>query len=294
MAGARLFQSKPLLGPLLRTVWRYWRAKTPEAGEAAVRALAMSRLASYPILFRDRHALEYLLYPGENAEIYVANNGNYEVAETDFCVAHVKPGMTVFDVGANIGLYTLLFAKCAGPGGRVHAFEPEPRNFRRLQINLALNGFDNVTANPAAVFSQSQSVTLHVYPSAYHAWHSLERAAMPHPDRAGEVIGPEQDLDVRATSLDDYCAEQNITRIDYLKIDVEGGELGVLRGAGRLLAERAIGVIQFEVLPEASNEIFGLLREAGFRCHPIGAGGALGGEAQEFQAPYSNYAAVRP
>ena len=284
MEASRLFRSKPLLGPLLRLVGRYLTAPTPEAGEAAVRALAMSRFADFPILFRDRHDLEYLLYPGQNAEIYIANQGNYEAGETTFCLQHIQPGMTLFDIGANIGLYALLFAKCAGPAGQVHAFEPEPRNFRRLVTNLAINRFENVTANEMAVYSQSQPVTLNVYPDALHALHSLGRAS--------DAVEPESRRTVQATSLDDYCKSRGIERIDYLKIDVEGAECDVLQGASSLLARQAVGTIQFEALPQA-NDVFRLLQTHGFRCHPIGADGNLLPEASATREGYANYAAVR-
>jgi FkbM family methyltransferase len=297
----RLFQSKPLLAPLLRTLWRYLRAGTPQAGEAAVQALSLGRPAAYPILFHDRHGLEYLLYPGQNAEVYLASNGNYEIGETEFCLAHLGPGMTAFDVGAHIGLYTLLFASRVGPAGCVHAFEPEPRNYRRLRINLAINGFDNVAARQAAVVARTQPVTLNVYPDAFHAWHSLGRAAMPDPRQPGKTVEPECQVEVPGVSLDDYCAEHGVRRIDYLKIDVEGAELDVLQGARRLLAEQAVGLIQFEASPAplagqpgGRDEVFALLSAAGFRCHPIEASGALGGETRTARADRANYAAVRP
>lgn len=296
----RYFQSKPLLAPLLQTLWRYLRAGTPEAGEAAVRALAMSRFARYPILFRDRHDLEYLLYPDQNAEVYLANDGNYEVGETKFCLSQIQPGMIAFDVGANIGLYALLFAKCVGPAGRVHAFEPEPENFRRLTVNLAINRFENVTANPSAVFASSQAVTLNIYPDAFHSWHSLGRPALPDPERPGEIVRPETQLIVPAVSLDDYCAEHGVERIDFLKIDVEGAELDVLRGARGLLARGAVGAIQFEVsLPQitslgrAPGEVFDFLRGLGFRCHPIAKTGELLPETGAAQAEYANYVALK-
>ena len=296
----RWFQSKPLLAPLLRTFWRYLRAPTPEAGAAAVRALAMSQPSAYPILFRDRHDLEYVLYPGQNAEIYLASIGNYEIGETEFCVRRIRPGMTAFDVGANIGLYTLLFAKCAGPTGRVHAFEPEPRNFGRLLVNLAINRLENVTANQSAVFARSEPLVLNVYPEAVHALHSLGRASVPHPTEPGRMLEPECRLTVPAASLDDYCAGHGIDRIDYLKIDVEGAELDVLRGSAGLLARRAIGLIQFEALPSQANDsagdaaggVFGLLNDHGFRCHPIGRTGQLLPEASAACTGYTNYAAL--
>ena len=292
----RLFQSKPLLAPLILTLWRYLRARDAESGEQVVSALAM-RNFRYPILFHDRNDLEYVLYPKQNAEVYLASGGNYEVGETRFCLSRLKPGMICFDVGANIGLYTLLFAKAVGPSGYVHAFEPEPKNYRRLLVNLALNRFDHVTANQAAVFSKSQTVTLNVYPDSLHAWHSLGRPDLHSP---GEMTPPEAQLSVAAVSLDDYCRARGVERIDYLKIDVEGAELDVLNGAESLLARGAIGLIQFEVslaqvksLGRATDEIFAFLRARGFRCHLIVADGGLGPEAATAHADYANYVALQ-
>jgi FkbM family methyltransferase len=300
LGGTRLFQTKPLLAPLLRALWHYAWAPTPEAAEAAVRGLALAPRAAYPILFRDRHGLEYLLYPDENAEIYLAQDGNYEVGETAFCLGRLQPGMIAFDVGANIGLYTLLFAKCLGPAGQVHAFEPEPRNFRRLQVNLAINGHENVTANQVAVYSRSGPATLNVFPGSVHALHSLKRATAPDPARPQATLEPERQLTIAAVSLDDYCAEHDVEHIDYLKIDVEGAELEVLQGAGGLLSRRAIGLIQFEALPltngpadGASGSVFRLLRDCGFECHPIGANGELLPAVPAGVPAHTNYAAVR-
>ncbi len=295
----RFFAARPQLAPLLRTLWRYARARTPEARAAALQALSLGTGRRYPILFRDRHGLEYLLYPDQNAEVYLANNGNYEIGETEFCLQHVAPGSVVFDVGANIGLYTLLFAKCAGPEGRVHAFEPEPRNFRRLKINLVINAAENVTPQQAAVTAHSGTATLHVFPDAFHAWHSLQRAVMPAPNQPGETVTPEAALQVTATSLDDYCAAHNIERIDYLKIDVEEAELGVLQGAHGLLSRGAVDVIQFEAWPlpgdpaDSTDPVFACLEGHGYRCHPIGPTGSLLPQTHRAQNGYGNYAALR-
>ena len=297
-----LFRSKPLLAPLLRALWRYLFARTPEAGAAAVDALAAGRLARYPILFHDRHGLEYLLYPDQNPEIFIANNGNYEIGETEFCLARLRPGMTVFDVGAHIGLYTLLFARQVGPGGRVHAFEPEPRNREQLLVNLAINRCDNVTVNPLAVFSKTQPVTLNIYSATGNALHTLRQAPINNHLEPGRTLMPERQATVQATSLDDYCREHGIENIDYLKIDVEGAELDVLHGARGLLQREAVSLIQFEALAPlhsgppadmAQGDVFTFLRGHGFACHPITPSGQLGGQVAARVPGYSNYAAVR-
>jgi tRNA G37 N-methylase Trm5 len=76
--------------------------------------------------------------------------GSFEPAETELMRQRVRPGATVLDIGANIGYFTLLMARCVGPSGHVYAFEPEPKNFELLQHNVRRNNYANVTCGQAA------------------------------------------------------------------------------------------------------------------------------------------------
>jgi Methyltransferase FkbM domain len=149
------------------------------------------------------------------------------------------------------------------------------------------------------VAERSGQATLHVYPDAYNAWHSLARAFIHNPEEGNKAVAPEADLLVQAISLDDYCAEQGVERIDYLKIDVEGAELNALQGARGLLARGAVSVIQFEALikedsaPEDLTAVFACLEGHGYKCHPIGPGGKLLPPVSRTQAEHRNYAAIR-
>ena len=136
----------------------------------------------------------------------------------------VKPGMKIVDVGAHIGYYTLLFAKCVGPSGQVASFEPLPENFVSLQENVRLNHLQNVELFPEAVFSHTQGIVIHV------------PADM---DNTGDAsihrIEGAKDLSVPTATLDSFCVSFGF-RPDFVKIDVEGAEHDVLLGGQEMVA----------------------------------------------------------
>lgn len=133
----------------------------------------------------------------------------------------IQPGMTVVDVGANIGIYTRFFSGLAGVSGRVHAFEPAPSNFNRLQENA--RSLANVSLNHAAVGDRSGTIRLFVSDELNVDHRTFDSGD----DRKG--------IDVPVVSLDDYFSAGQ--RVDLIKIDVQGYELCVLQGAKRVLAE---------------------------------------------------------
>jgi FkbM family methyltransferase len=182
----------------------------------------------------------------------------------------VRPGSVVVDVGANFGLYALSAALYARPQGKVFAFEPAPNAFALLQRNIAENGLSGiVTAKTAAVaaapgraqFLVGQDVSF----SSLHRTKRLEH-------HAGAV-------EVDVVTLD--MALSQTPSIDVLKIDVEGGEGDVLRGARELLRRSRAPVIQFEFSHKnmdearraAFDETIALLTSDGFRIYRRGAAG---------------------
>jgi FkbM family methyltransferase len=156
----------------------------------------------------------------------------------------VRRGDVVFDVGANLGYYTLLFSHLAGPRGEVHAFEPVPATFERLAANLERERRSgNVRANRAAVGEKAGSAVL-FQPGSDHCQASLA------PHGAGSwSAGPAvTEHAAPLITLDGYARERRVSRIDFLKCDVEGAELAVLRGAAGLL-ERHHPILHLEVCP---------------------------------------------
>ena len=166
-----------------------------------------------------------------------------ERAEYTFYLSYIRPGMTVLDVGANVGELTSLFSRFVTPGGSVHAFEPVDLAFERLEAVVSALGRPNVVLNRLAVSAESGSIVLNLYDEEHLSWSTV--AARPIRKGGADVL-PVGREEVPSVSLDDYCAERSIDRIDLLKIDVEGAELDVLRGSERLLKARAIACCVFE------------------------------------------------
>jgi FkbM family methyltransferase len=164
--------------------------------------------------------------------------GTFEREELTFVTRFLQPGMTVLDIGAHHGLYSLLASKRVGPSGRVFSFEPSPRERRALHLHLALNLCRNVTVQGVALGSEETEATLHVVQGSQTGCNSL---------RPPEVISSTASIRVRVTSLDAWLKLNNIGKVDFIKLDVEGAELEVLKGAERLLDNRPRPVILAEV-----------------------------------------------
>ncbi|MCC7359394.1 MAG: FkbM family methyltransferase [Anaerolineales bacterium] len=149
-----------------------------------------------------------------------------ETTERGFVRQRLQPGDTFVDVGANRGLYSVVAARRVGPAGRVLAFEPSPREINYLKRNLGHNQLANVTVVAAAVGAQAGRADLLV--AADGGLNSLARTE--HPEQVAQSTQP-----VDVSALDDYLAEHSVGRVHFMKIDVEGAEAEVLRGAAGLL-----------------------------------------------------------
>lgn len=147
------------------------------------------------------------------------------------------------DVGANLGLFTLPLAVMV-PRGRIYAFEPSPASYAYLEENLAENDVTNVDAYCSAVSDATGVIQLSHIP--YFTAGSFARSEeSPSPG----AIGRSELLEVPAITLDDFSRDHALSRLDLVKIDVEGGELAVLRGARKTLAHhQPIVILEFNTL----------------------------------------------
>lgn len=197
--------------PLLRAV-----------GRAVVRMIPRNEL-----LFRiarkivDRHNADNDFDMRTNGELWM-------------CRRMLPNARVVFDVGANQGGWAAI-AHDINPQARIHCFEPSAKTFRMLEQNTSL---PNVVLNPFGLGEREETGTLWVYGDG-----ALSNALYHRVGTIGEQQGTET---VRIRRLDDYCSENAIDAIDFLKIDVEGHELSVFRGAERMFRESRIGIVQFE------------------------------------------------
>lgn len=145
----------------------------------------------------------------------------------------------VLDIGANVGGYSRL-VRSALPDARIYAFEPNPEAFRLLSSNLTASG---VTCVQRGMASTERSGSLFVYPDERTTGHaSLYREMMT------GFFGCAEPCEVPCsfTTVDAFCAGEGIDRLDLMKIDTEGHELEVIRGAREMLAGGRIDAVQFE------------------------------------------------
>jgi FkbM family methyltransferase len=165
-------------------------------------------------------------------------SGTFETLEVSFVGQFLKPGMTMLDIGAHHGLYTLLAAKNVKPGGRVFAFEPSARERRFLRLHLILNGVGNVRVEPFALGDENTAADLFVVQGKETGCNSLR------PPVVSSGTSPER---VFVRRLDDWITERAPNRIDFIKLDAEGAELPILKGAELLLQSSFRPVILVEV-----------------------------------------------
>jgi FkbM family methyltransferase len=150
---------------------------------------------------------------------------NLQAAIKKFCL----PGMVVYDIGANIGYISLIFAKQVGAQGSVFAFEPLPDNFQRLTENIALNKLNShISTFQAAIVDVPGTTSFFVHKSG----------AM---GKAKGSLGREEQylsqINVKAVALDDFIFSQDHPHPDLIKMDIEGGEVLAIKGMHKTLLE---------------------------------------------------------
>lgn len=213
-------------------------------------------------------------------DIYV--KGMFEKAECRFVTNFLKRGMVFFDLGANLGQYTLLGAQHVGGSGQVHSFEPSSRMFAELKFNVALNGLSNVCVlNNVAVSDKEGTAKLAIYEPGGEVYGSLGSQDWG-PNKS--IIGYEE---VGMITLDKYIKEHNIDKVDLIKIDIEGAELLALRGAHQLLDQPDAPTIVLEMVDFNTDgfgykalDIWDYLESFGYCMHCFDKKGNISGRSE--------------
>jgi len=199
--------------------------------------------------------------------------GSYEYNKRQVFEKVVASGSVVFDIGANVGYYTLLAAVLVGPRGKVVAFEPVPDNLRYLKEHLRLNHIANVSVIEGAVSD-----------------HSGEMFFAEGGNLSEGHIAAEGKLQVKVFSLDDLTSDDILPLPAYMKIDVEGAEVSVLTGA-RKLVERARPTIFLATHSRILHQqCCDLLRSMNYELRPLGTDSIE--QADELFAQHACRAAV--
>jgi len=190
--------------------------------------------------------------------------GAYERELIAWMKKTLKPGMTVLDLGANIGYFSAIASQLVGRTGQVHAFEPMPQTLSQLQKNLTAFGWAHLY--PCAVGETPGTAT--IYSNELEAgWSSL---------LSDSDLKPLTEINV--IRLDDWARDRGILRVDFIKMDIEGGEIRALRGASEVLRRfRPIIVAELNATclardGRAPEDVLNLLRTARYKCTPFNDG----------------------
>jgi len=213
---------------------------------------------------RYRHIFGHKMYLDSKDTLQLSFSGVHERFTTQFVMQEIKKGDVVLDIGANIGYYTLIFAKLVGDNGKVFAFEPEPNNFALLKKNVEINGYHNVVLIEKAVSNKNGKTRL------YLAKENLGD----HRIYESEVIIGRNSIEIDTVRLDDYFKDYE-EKIDFIKMDIQGAEPAAFEGMIRLLEKKHPklltefwpgGLNQFGVQP---GEYINLIVRNGFKLYDL-------------------------
>jgi FkbM family methyltransferase len=210
--------------------------------------------------------LEFQIHPKGELVDFIPFMPVFERTEMRLVAKLLKPDMKVVDAGANIGIYSLLAAKCIGDAGQVWSFEPSQTTYNLFLDNLALNGVTTVAAHRLALSDVRGELTLR----SENGFGDLYR----HLDYAGKAVAGDTVETVDVSTLDDFAAANRINEIDFLKIDAEGGEYCLLKGSQRLLSQSPNVIVMVEVEEDwclrngfKSEDTYELLKSLGFKLY---------------------------
>lgn len=195
-----------------------------------------------------RGGLKYELDLFQNIDFAIYFISGFELNTNRAFRPYVRPGMTVLDIGANIGAHTLSLGKLVKPGGRVLAFEPTEYAFNKLIRNIQLNPYLEATMECFQYFLTSYSEA-DIPNSIYSSW-PLTGGHDLHVVHLGEPMGT---LGARAAALDRVLADLSVDKVDFVKLDVEGFECDVLEGVIKML-KRNTPILIAELTPYVHKE----------------------------------------
>lgn len=199
--------------------------------------------------YRETLGLSSLLY------------GTFEKGELEFVGQYLQPGNIVLDIGANIGLFAVVMGRTIGQGGEVVAFDPVPANITRLKANLNENGISADGVYELALGSANEQMELKMSDdTAYASMHKVEYG-----------FGNGQVIQVNVKRLDDVWHERGHPMISFIKMDVEGAELEVIKGSWEMLTQCHPTMLVEANTPQHLGKLNDALRPFGYRhIHPDG------------------------
>ena len=173
--------------------------------------------------------------------------GMYEPEVVEYLLSRLSPGMTVIDIGANIGFFTLLAADLVGPSGKVVCYEPVPETFNQLRQNIALNQYTNIIPVQSALSNTGGVGRMTVRMDS-----ALNRFA---------VAAVEPTVEVCIETLDESLRGLSVYECDLIKMDIEGAEILAVQGMGETIARNPRLEFVIEVHPSKIKELGGTVEQ---------------------------------
>jgi FkbM family methyltransferase len=236
------------LTQLRRDIWSYYRDKS----------------ITEPVIFRWYDDLRVRLFLGNDLSLCLFAGGSFEPNEFAFLRAFLQPGMIVLDGGANDGLYSLYSARRVGRNGRVLAVEPSAREFDRLIMNVKLNRLGNVRPLRAALLDRVGEATLAIAEPGHEGLNAIGNFAS---SATVRTVSHER---VAHTTIDALVEDEQLERLDFVKLDLEGSEVAALEGS-RAAVSRFRPIILLEAEDErlasqgkTKQELADVVKELGY------------------------------
>lgn len=220
-----------------------------------------------PYIYKSRDSIRYELYLDDYVCRYIYMFDKYERNTLRHLLPLIKPDMTFVDVGANIGAYSLILSKYLSRG-KVFAFEPLSINYERLLRNIQLSNVTNIFPNKLGVLGKKGIAKIYYRLDLT----GLSSASISQKEHLTPIAQKEETIEL--TDLDSYCIENNIDRIDILKIDIDGGESLALKGASKIIKNSSKMILIIELMDvnlkrmgSSAQELFRQIKDFGFTTY---------------------------
>jgi FkbM family methyltransferase len=241
---------------------------------------------------RDSWGNELFLHPFFVIDRAIIANGDYEPDLKKWINNNISKGSVCFDIGANIGVVSTQIARKVGADGRVYCFEPVPRINNLLRNNLQRNGFLSQAIIVAKALSD------HVGEATFH----VASEFAPNQGMGSLVTGNSGELKVELDTLDNFCDNEGVKRIDFIKLDIQGAEPLFLKGAMKSIS-RFKPIVAFEISPEdlancghSMADLTCNFLQLGYTIRRLNSNGSLGKtyKKEDLQTPFyaSNVLAI--
>ncbi len=232
-----------------------------------------------------RGGIRWKLELREGIDLAIFLFGIFERRTVTACRVRLRAGDVALDIGANIGAHTLHLARCVGPSGRVFAFEPTAFAFRKLLTNIALNpSLASRIVAEQVMLVDPRCGTLE--PQLYSSW-PLVLAPRLHEEHFGQL---KNTTGARAMALDEYIKMREVSSVNLIKLDVDGHECSVLRGAEETIRRHRPAIVMElapYVLRDAGHELedlVGIIQSLGYGFRDQITGELLPGDAGRLRA----------